>query len=76
MRSLFLNAGATWALGYLAPQTSSTVASYERAYIPYVDIKYMLTKLIHNIFQSEIDFVPFNDKQNHLFLVGMHSKVV
>ena len=62
MRSLFLNAGATWPLCFLAPQTSSTVTSHERAYIPYIDIKYALTKLIHNIFQSEIDFVPFNDK--------------
>ena len=62
MRSLFLNAGATWPLCYLAPQTSSTVTSHERAYIPYIDIKFALTKLIHNIFQSEIDFVPFNDK--------------
>ena len=30
--------------------------------MPYIDIKYALTKLIHNIFQIEIDLVPFNDK--------------
>ena len=54
MRSLFLNAGATRPLCYLAPQTSSTVVSHERAYIPYINIKYMLTRIIHDIFKETL----------------------